>query len=236
MSSETRIRGTLRSRNQSLRSFAAGCAALFTALALFASGALASTQILDYDVDHPWLGKIGTYVNQIVRDGTATTVTSTLRVDARILGIEVHREYADRVELWQNGRIISFNGVTTVNGKPFPVQGKARGNAFVVTSPEGSKIAPADVYPNNPWSCAFTRGSSIFAVNTGTVEPGQVTGGESVEVDIDGKRLLTRHYRVESTHTHANVWLDPRCVPIKEDVMMSGTDITLILKKESDAP
>jgi hypothetical protein len=236
MSLKRRIRGTIRSRNQSFGSFAAGCAALFTALALLASSAVASTQILDYEVDHPWLGKIGTYVNQIVRDGTATTVTSTLRVDARILGIEVHREYADRVELWQNGRIISFNGVTTVNGKPFPVQGKARGNAFVVTSPEGSKIAPADVYPNNPWSCAFTRGNSIFAVNTGTVEPGQVTGGESVEVDIDGKRLLTRHYRVESTHTHANVWLDPRCVPIKEDVMMSGTDITLILKKESDTP
>jgi hypothetical protein len=211
-------------------------AALHAALTWCAAPAVASTQILDYEVDHPWLGKIGTYVNDIVRQGPRTTVTSSMRVVASILGFVVHRQYADRVELWQDGRIVYFDGVTTVNGNAFPVHGEAQGNRFVVTSPDGTVTAPADVYPNNPWSCAFIRGTAIFAVNTGTVEPAQVTGGEPASLTIDGKSLQTRHYRIESARTHANVWLNQQCVPVRMDVVISGTNISLILTGETDQP
>ena len=211
-------------------------AALHAALTWCTAPAVASTQILDYEVDHPWLGKIGTYVNDIVRQGPRTTVTSSLRVVASILGIVVHRQYADRVELWQDGRIVYFDGVTTVNGNAFPVHGEAQGNTFVVTSPDGTAVAPADVYPNNPWSCAFIRGTMIFAVNTGTVEPAEVTGGEPAPLTIDGKSLQTRHYRVESARTHAHVWLNQECVPVRMDVVISDTNISLILTGETDQP
>lgn len=205
-------------------------------LILCASAATASTRILDYDVEHPWLGRIGTYVNRIVRDGATTTVMSRLRVAARILGIVLHREDADRVEVWRDGRLVYFNGVTVINGMPFRVHGAARGNGFVVTSPNGTAIAPATVSSNNPWSCAFIHGTTIFAVNTGTVEPGRVTGGEPVTLTIGGRSLRVWHYRVESARTHANVWLDRDCVPVKESVMISGTDISLILRRRSDIP
>jgi hypothetical protein len=211
-------------------------AILCVPLILCAPAAVASTQILDYDVEHPWLGKIGTYVNDIVQDGATTTVTSRLRVVAGILGIVLHREDADRVEVWRDGRLVYFNGVTVINGKPFPVRGAARGNQFVVTSPNGTAIAPANVSSNNPWSCAFIHGTTIFAVNTGTVEPGRVTGGEQTMLVIGGKSFPAWHYRVESARTHANVWLDRNCVPLKESVMILGTDISLILRHRSDAP
>lgn len=203
---------------------------------MHAAPAAASTQILDYEVDHPWLGKIGTYVNAIVRQGPTTTVTSTLRVIATVLGIVVHREYADRVELWQDGRIVSFRGVTTVNGHAFPVHGEARNNVFVADSPDGTQTGPADVYPNNPWSCSFVHGTEIFAVNTGTIEPAKVTGGEPARIEIHGKDQVTRHYKVESERTHANIWLNERCVPVKMNVIMSDTDISLVLIHETDEP
>jgi Family of unknown function (DUF6134) len=211
-------------------------AAVYIPLVLFPCAASGSTHTLYYDVEHPWLGKIGTYVNDIVRQGARTTVTSTLRVVASIMGIVLHRQYADRVELWEDGRIIYFDGVTTVNGKLSSVHGEARGDTFVVTSPDGMAIAPADVYPNNPWSCAFIHGTTIFAVNTGTVEPGQVTGGEPVMLEIGGKSLSTLHYKVESARTHANVWLDPECVPVRMDVVISETNISLVLTGEIGKP
>jgi hypothetical protein len=211
-------------------------ALLCVPLALRVSAATASTQILDYNVDHPWLGRIGTYVNDIARDGATTTVTSKLRVAASILGIVLHREDADRIEIWRDGRLVYFNGVTVINGKPFPVHGEARGNEFVVTSPNGTAIAPANVSSNNPWSCAFIHGTTIFAVNTGTVEPGRVTGGNPVTLAIDGRSLQLWHYHVESAHTHGDIWLNHNCVPVKESVMISGTDISLILRRETDEP
>lgn len=213
------------------RAAAAGLAVL-----LGAQPAMASTQILYYDVDHPWLGKIGTYVNDIVRQGSNVTVTSTMRVAAAILGIVVHREDADRVERWTDGRLVYFNGVTTINGKPVAVHGTAQGNGFVVTSPHGTITAPADVATNNPRSCSFIRRNMIFAVNTGTIEPGHVTGGEAVMLQSAGGEIWTRHYRIESVHTHAQVWLDQRCVPVKMSVVISGTDISMPLTHETDLP
>jgi hypothetical protein len=209
---------------------------LVVALSLAAVPACASTQVLQYNVVHPWLGKIGTYVNTIVRRGEDVTVTSSLRVVASLLGIVVHRQYADRVEVWHDGRLVSFDGVTTINGKPLPVRGRASDGHFVVTSPDGTVAAPADVYPNNPWSCDFIRGTSVFAVNTGTVEPAQVTGGYSVYIELGQQQVVAREYRIESKRTHARVWLSPSCVPLRMDVVISGTNISLILAHETRSP
>lgn len=196
----------------------------------------ASTQTLDYDVLHPWLGKIGTYENTILRQGATVTIKSRMRVVARILGIVVHREYADRIELWRDGRLIGFSGVTTINGDSVSMQGQARGNVFVITGPAGTITAPADVTPNNPWSCDFIRGTTVFAVNTGTVEPVRVTGGQPEVLDIAGRETPTRHYRVESASTHAQVWLNDQCVPVRMDVINNGTNISLVLTQETEAP
>jgi len=203
---------------------------------LTVAAATALAQTLDYDVLHPWLGKIGTYENTILRQGTAVTIKSKLRVVARILGIVVHREYADRTELWRDGRLIGFSGVTTINGDSAAMRGEARGNVFVITSPAGTITAPADVTPNNPWSCDFIHGTTVFALNTGTVEPVQVTGGQPEVLDIAGRKTWTRHYIVESARTHAQVWLNDRCVPLRMDVINNGTDMSLVLTNETEAP
>jgi hypothetical protein len=195
----------------------------------------ALAQTLDYDVLHPWLGKIGTYENQILQQNTAVTVKSRLRVVARVLGIVVHREYADRTEQWRDGRLVGFTGVTTINGHSAAIRGEAHGNVFVITGPDGTTTAPGDLTPNNPWSCDFMHGTTVFAVNTGTVEPAQVTGGQPALLEIGGKSTWTRLYRVESAQTHARIWLDDRCVPLRMDVINNGANISLVLRRPGEA-
>jgi Family of unknown function (DUF6134) len=210
--------------------------ALVLTVLLTVAATPASTQTLDYDVLHPWLGKIGNYENTILRQGTTVIVKSKLRVAAKILGIVVHREDADRIEIWRDGRLVGFSGVTTINGHSVAIRGKASGSVFVVTSPAGTVTAPGNVTPNNPWSCNFIHGTTVFAVNTGTVEPAQVTGGQTVALDIAGHKILTRYYRVESARTHAQVWLNDDCVPVRMDVINNGTNISLVLRRETEAP
>jgi hypothetical protein len=195
----------------------------------------ASAQTFDYDVLHPWLGKIGTYENQILHQNTAVTVKSRLRVVARLLGIAMHREYADRTELWRDGRLVGFSGVTTINGQSATIRGEAHDDVFVITGPDGTITAPGNLTPNNPWSCDFIHGTTVFAVNTGTVEPAQVTGGQRDRLEIDGKSTWTRLYRVESANTHARIWLDDRCVPLRMDVINNGTNISLVLRQPGEA-
>jgi hypothetical protein len=171
-----------------------------------------------------------------LRQGTTVTVRSKLRVVGKVLGVVARREYADRIEIWRDGRLVGFSGVTTINGHSVAIRGEARGSIFVITSPTGTIAAPGNVTPNNPWSCDFIHGTMVFAVNRGTVEPAQVTGGQPEALDIAGHRIRTRHYRVESARTHAQVWLNDQCVPVRMDVINNGTNISLVLSRETEAP
>jgi hypothetical protein len=194
------------------------------------------TGVFDYRVSAVVLGNIGTYQNRIERHGDGLTITSTLRVLVEILGVVWHRENADRVERWEHDRLVYFDGLTKVNDKPWPVHGEARGDAFIVTSPDGTVTAPADVSSNNPHSCSFIHGKTIFAVNTGTVEPVQVSGGDTQIVDLGDRSAQARHYRVESARTHGQVWLDTSCVPVKMTVLVYDTDIALTLTRQTEGP
>jgi hypothetical protein len=211
-------------------------AALYAALALCPASAAASTQILDYEVDHPWLGKIGTYVNRIERQGSRTTWPPRCALSLSFWGSSC----TARTPIGPNPGRTAGLSISTASrrwtARRFRCTARRKAASSSWPRRDGTAVAPADVYPNNPWSCAFVHGTTIFAVNTGTVEPGQVTGGESAALEIDGKSLWTRHYRVESARTHANVWLNQECVPVRMDVVISGTNISLVLTGETDQP
>src|SRR5271154_1808936 len=93
----------------------------------------AAPLVYEYQIRHPTYGNIGTYVNIIDRTGDSIRVTTSVHVKVRILGMVAYREDAERTEQWQGGRLVSFHGVTTKNGKHYEVSGEARDQTFVVT-------------------------------------------------------------------------------------------------------
>ena len=114
------------------------CAALLGAIAAINPvPVLAASQIYEYRVVHPVYGDIGTYTNIVENAGDTTDVESKLDVEVKILGVVMYSEAAKRNEHWQNGRLLAFHGVTDLNEQKIEVQGEARGNSFVITSPTG---------------------------------------------------------------------------------------------------
>ena len=186
---------------------------------------------LIYQVTHSKFGEIGTYSNTIEPGaGSSTTVQTKAHFVVKMLGITLHREDAERTERWQGNRLISFSSVTSKGGEPTVVRGEARGNSFVINSPQGTVTAPATVHPANPWSVNFLTSNTMMRPDSGRLERVRVSGGEETVVTIGGRPTRTRKYDVTGDGRYV-VWIDGRGVPVQFAANDDGSTVTFSLTR-----
>src|SRR5206468_11891228 len=150
--------------------------------------------------------------------------------EVKMLGVKMYREDAERTERWQGNRLVSFRGVTDKGGGPAEVKGEARGNNFVISSPQGTITAPASVHPANPWSSNFLRSNTMMRPDSGKLEQVRVGAGQETTVSIDGATAPVLKYEVDGS-TKYTVWLDRRGVPVKFLVDDDTGKVTFTLAK-----
>ena len=203
-----------------------GAAALCLALAGAASAA--SPIQLVYRVDHSVFGNIGTYSNTVETAGATTTVLTKAHFLVRMLGIVMHHEDATRTERWNGNRLVYFHSVTDKGSGPIEVTGEASAGGFVIRSPKGTVTAPAAVHPANPWSPNFLASHTMMRVDTGKIEPVNISGGGEAPVKLDGQTVFAREYEVDGT-TRYRVWIDGRGVPVQFSVDDKTGKVTFTL-------
>jgi hypothetical protein len=208
-----------------------GCAA-FLAVGVAPVAANAPPQVYRYAITHPVYGAIGTYERSSGEAEGLTRADAHVRIAVRVLGVVVRRETSDQTEVWRAHRLISFQSLTSTNGRRSTISGIAGGDGFVVTSPSGAATAPADVVASDPWSLNRMGPGTVVSTRTGKVSPVQVTGGEPETLMLHGVSEPVRHYHV-NTATQPNkweVWIDRRGVPIKFRSLETGgaIDFTLV--------
>lgn len=208
-----------------------GCAALLAA-GVWPIPTQAAQQTYSYAITHPTYGAIGTYDRRSEEAEGATRAVAHLRIAVRILGVVVRRETADQTEIWRGKRLASFQSLTSTNGKQAEISGEARGDRFLVTSPSGTRTAPADIVASDPWSLNRLGPGTVVSTRTGKINSVEVTGGEPETLLLRGVSEPVRHYHV-STTTQPNkweVWINQRGVPIKFRSVETGgaIDFTLV--------
>jgi hypothetical protein len=196
--------------------------------ALFTSPAWAAQQVYQYRIEHPTYGAIGTYTNTVEQAGDSTEVVSSLHVAVKVLGIVVFREDAQRTELWQSDRMTSFEGITTTNGKRIQIHGEARDDSFVITSPSGISIAPANVHPSNPWSLKIFDTNVMMSTKSGKLFDVRLVGNVEKSVTFDGIVEKLHQYDVDGEQRQI-VWLNDSGVTIAFRILESGTPVDFVL-------
>jgi hypothetical protein len=202
-------------------------------LTITAAGGPAAAEMsaqFTYRVSHSLFGDIGTYTNTVEPSRDGTTVQTQAHFGVKMLGVQMYREDAERTERWQGNRLVSFRGVTDKGHGPVEVKGEARGNNFVITSPEGTITAPWSVHPANPWSSNFLHSNTMMRPDTGKLEQVQIGPGEETKVQIDGATVPAVKYEVDGS-TRYTVWLDGRGVPVKFLVDDDTGKVTFTLAK-----
>jgi Family of unknown function (DUF6134) len=200
-------------RQAGMSGFAAVVAVLASLAAFVIPAAAAPPLQLTYRVTHSRYGDIGSYINTVEPTNGGTTVLTRAHFEVKMLGIKLYNEDAQRTERWQGNRLISFNGVTNKGSQSTVVRGEARGNSFVINSPQGTITAPATVHPANPWSANFIASSTMMRPDSGKIERVRVSGGEQTVVDIDGRPVRAQKYEITGETSYA-VWLDSQGVPV----------------------
>jgi hypothetical protein len=191
----------------------AGVSALAAGLGAGTAWAETPAQFI-YRVSHSTFGDIGTYTNTVEPSRDGTTVETRAHFEVNMLGVRMYREDAQRTERWQGNRLISFHSVTDKGSGPVEVKGEARGNGFVITSPQGTISAPASVHPANPWSNNFLASNTMMRPDSGKIEQVRVGGGQETTVKIDGATVPAVKFEIDG-NTKYTVWLDGRGVPVK---------------------
>jgi len=211
-----------------------GCAAraalIGVAILTVPSGlARAATLVLQYQVEHPTYGNIGTYINTVVRDGDRTEVRTEVHIAVRVLGIRLFHQDANRTEDWQNGRLVGFKSGTDDNGKQIDVDGAAQGDGFRINSGVlGVITAPPQVHPSNPWSPQSLETDTMMSSKTGKVTPVVVTDTGEAMMTFDGQTMRLRQFFVDSDK-HQVVWLDGRGVVVAFQTEENGAPVNFVL-------
>lgn len=183
-----------------------------------------------YRVSHSVFGDIGTYTNIIEPTRDGTTVQTQAHFEVKMLGVRVHHEDAARTERWQGNRLVAFRGVTDKGDGPVEVKGEARGNNFVITSPEGTITAPWSVHPANPWSSNFLHSNTMMRPDSGKLEQVSISPGQETTVKLDGAAVPAVKYEVDGSARYT-VWLDGRGVPVQFIVHDDTGNVTFTLAK-----
>lgn len=204
-------------------------AGLAASAAILWMPARAAETVYLYHIEHPTYGDIGTYKNTVETDGDRTEVRTELHVAVKILGMVMHREDAVRTESWQGDRLVRFDGTTTTNGKELKIHGEAKGDQFVMTTPDGVFATAANVHPSNPWSSRVLFGTDMMLTpKNGHVEKVSISSVPLAPVTFDGKQFMLKRYDIMG-NVHQVVWLDQKDVPVAFRTVDSGTNVDFVM-------
>jgi hypothetical protein len=206
---------------------------LVAAVGLWAAVAASAdaADIYSYTVRHPTFGEIGTYTDRVERNGDQWRVDTTLHVAVTALGVVLHREEAHRTQLWRGGRLVSFHGVTTTNGDALEIRGEAKNGGFIVATPTGTAVAPADVVPSDPWQAGRASSAMMLSTKTGRLKPVHASGGEPTRLTVQGVELAVRHYAFSSDQRY-EVWANAGGIPIMFRTVENDTPIDFELSRD----
>jgi Family of unknown function (DUF6134) len=211
--------------------YLAGCAggAIGLSLLLACTSATAGQQSYTYVVIHPFYGEIGSFTRTSEQVADTTRINIHLRVAIKLLGAVAYREEADGTEVLRGDRLVSLQNVTHKNGTQIEVRGESQGNTFVVSSPSGTFVAPADVAPSDPWFVNPTGPREMVSTKTGKVEHARVSDGENTTISLEGVSVTVRHFSIVSDNRQ-DVWLDDHNVPLMFRTEVDGTRIDFMLR------
>lgn len=190
--------------------------------------------LYSYDVTLPGFGRIGTYETRITPQGTRTEVETEIEVEVKVAFVTAFSLSADRREVWEDGRLVAFDGTTTKNGEVIRLEAEAGEDTLVVDGPRGTDTVAPDVVTFNPWSTHVLDADLAMSPEHGGTWPIAVSPGGEGEIELGAETLDVRHYRIEGEEP-SDLWFDADGRPVRFSIEEDGRTLTFTLAPERSA-
>ena len=186
---------------------AALAAASIVLLAGTARAAEAPTGTFAYVIRHQDHGEIGALTIVSTRQGGERVYDQTLHIAVKVLFVTAYRQDSARKEAWRGDRLIAYDARTDDDGKKSTIAGRAEGDKFVIDGPAGHIVAPATVYPSNPFDPGIVNATLLMDTGSGKLLHVTVTPGPEETITAGGGPVQARRYAVTGD-LQRDLWFD----------------------------
>lgn len=174
-------------------------------LALAAPGEARERSRWDFTV---YLGEkeIGRHSFEVMRVDDVTRVRSEARFRYNFLFIPAYR-YDHRVdERWSGDCLLDLDASTVTNGDRIRVSGEREGDRFAVVRNEEAASLPGCVMSFAYWNPDFLGETKLLNPQTGEYVPVQVEAVGEDRLEVRGKTVEARRYRLKAYDLDLTLW------------------------------
>lgn len=109
-------------------------------------------------------------------------------------------------EEWQDNCLVSINSETNDNGEEYSVVGREQDGHFRVQTGETSQQLPTCVKTFAYWDPNLLKASHLLNTQTGKFTPVDTRYLGTDNIDMNGRTMNARHYRVSSSEFDIDLW------------------------------
>lgn len=141
---------------------------------------------------------IGTHKVEFAGSGDNFSATSTIDVDAQLMGVRLLRYFQVTSEAWSGGRLQSFRTDGDQNGDGFHASGRAVADGFELDGRDGRAMAPRDTMLATCWSPLMFLRREVINPKRGRLKRQKVESTEHTTFAVGDEKLPVTRYVVDS--------------------------------------
>ena len=180
-----------------------------------------------YRIHHQIFGDIGEHRMTLRREDDVIVVEHTAELAVEILGFTAFHRRTRFREVWQDDRLIEFDGRVEDNGELFPVRGRLEGDRLVVEGSAGRIEAPPGTAPSEPSLEFAIRRERFFDSKTGALLNATVTSAGRQPIKVGDGVVEASKYEVTGD-LEQHVWFDATGAWVQWRLWRQGAAITLV--------
>lgn len=154
--------------------------------------------------------RIGTHAVTFRAKASGLAVRHDIDIVVELAFIPVFRFRQEAEDLWRDGRLVAADCDTDDNGERSFVRVRERGSRLLCEGPRGPREAPLGTMTDlSYWNQAIVRQRGVIDLQKGEVEPLALAGGEAETIEVGGRRVATRRWRMNPQGRRGGeVWYD----------------------------
>ena len=179
-----------------------------------------------YRIEHELFGAIGEEKLGIRQDGNRVIIDRTVDVTVRFMLATLYERSARYLEIWQDGRLIRFEGDTLDDGERSSLVATLRAGQIIdIETDEDLFEASATVIPTDPWHQDIVDRRLLFDRLDGHLMNVAITDSGLEQLKIEGHLFDARKFTVTGQR-HQDLWFEASSgVWLKSTIRHASGDI-----------
>lgn len=138
--------------------------------------------------------------------GNRLTLQSEASFEYRLMFVKLYGYTHENTETWSDGCLTAIESKTDVNGQPYAVSGKLKGDSFVLNGAVGKVELPPCNMSFAYWNPAFLKQDRLINTQNGEVLDVEISEPERVEIEVRGVLQPALRYQLDAGEMKIELW------------------------------